>query len=105
MYTPCCAMLRPLLAQPRTRTAAFVPPRKDAVEPAGSSCYFVAMPELVLTTFDWVPACPRGYVRDLRVRWALEEAQLPYRVESVPFRERQASHFAHQPFGQVPWLT
>jgi glutathione S-transferase len=47
---------------------------------------------------------PRGHVRDLRVRWALEEAGLPYRVESVPFRDRGAEHFAHQPFGQVPWL-
>src|ERR1700759_2796858 len=63
------------------------------------------MTDLVLTTFDWVPEMPRGYVRDLRVRWALEEAQLPYRVESVSFRARDAAHFAHQPFGQVPWLT
>jgi glutathione S-transferase len=63
------------------------------------------MSELVLTTFDWVPELPRGYVRDLRVRWALEEAGLPYRVESTPFRDRQAGHFSHQPFGQVPWLT
>ena len=63
------------------------------------------MPDLILTTFDWVPAMPRGYVRDIRVRWALEEAGLPYRVESVPFRDRSAQHFAHQPFGQVPWLT
>jgi glutathione S-transferase len=44
-------------------------------------------------------------VRDLRVRWALEEAGLPYRVASTPFRDRGAEHFAHQPFGQVPWLT
>jgi glutathione S-transferase len=63
------------------------------------------MAELVLTTFDWVPDAPRGYVRDLRVRWALEEAGLPYRVESTPFRARGAGHFCHQPFGQVPWLT
>jgi len=62
------------------------------------------MGELILTTFDWVPEMPRGYVRDIRVRWALEEARLPYRVESVPFRARDAEHFAHQPFGQVPWL-
>lgn len=60
---------------------------------------------LILTTFDWVPEPPRGYVRDLRVRWALEEAGLPYRVESVTFKDRKAVHFAHQPFGQVPWLT
>lgn len=63
------------------------------------------MAEIVLTTFDWVPETPRGYVRDLRVRWALEEAGLPYRVQSTPFRERDALHFKHQPFGQVPWLA
>jgi glutathione S-transferase len=63
------------------------------------------MVDLILTTFNWVPEMPRGYVRDLRVRWALEEAGLPYRVESVPFAPRGAGHFAHQPFGQVPWLT
>jgi glutathione S-transferase len=63
------------------------------------------MTDLTLTTFAWVPKLPRGYVRDLRVRWALEEAGLPYRVESVSFGERNAQHFAHQPFGQVPWLT
>ena len=63
------------------------------------------MADLVLTTFDWVPDMPRGFVRDLRIRWALEEAGLAYRVESTPFRERSAGHFAHQPFGQAPWLT
>jgi glutathione S-transferase len=63
------------------------------------------MANLTITTFDWVPNLPRGYVRDLRIRWALEEAGLPYRVESTPFRDRDAGHFAHQPFGQVPWLT
>ena len=63
------------------------------------------MSELILTTYDWVPEPPRGFVRDLRVRWALEEAGLPYRVESTPFRDRGAAHFAHQPFGQTPWLT
>ena len=63
------------------------------------------MVDLVLTTFDWVPEKPRGYVRDIRVRWALEEAGLPYRVKSTPFRARGAEHFLHQPFGQVPWLT
>lgn len=63
------------------------------------------MSDLVLTTFDWVPEMPRGFVRDLRVRWALEEAGLPYRVESTPFGDRKAGHFEHQPFGQVPWLT
>jgi len=63
------------------------------------------MTDLILTTFDWVPDTPRGYVRDIRVRWALEEAGLSYRVKSVPFGDRNAEHFSHQPFGQVPWLT
>jgi len=63
------------------------------------------MSELVLTTYDWVPELPRGLVRDLRVRWALEEAELPYRVASTPFHDRSPEHFAAQPFGQVPWLT
>ena len=63
------------------------------------------MADLTLTTFDWIPEMRRGFVRDLRVRWALEEAGLPYRVTSVPFGDRKAEHFAHQPFGQVPWLT
>jgi glutathione S-transferase len=65
----------------------------------------IPMAELILTTFKWVPEMPRGHVRDLRVRWALEEAGLPYRVASVPFDGRDADHLAHQPFGQVPWLT
>src|SRR6201996_1277605 len=63
------------------------------------------MTEIILNTFDWVPPPPRGFVRDIRIRWALEEAGLPYRVEGTPFKDRGAAHFAHQPFGQVPWLT
>jgi glutathione S-transferase len=63
------------------------------------------MSELILTTYDWVPEPPRGLVRDLRVRWALEEAGLAYRVESTSFQHRGPDHFAAQPFGQVPWLT
>ena len=63
------------------------------------------MSEIILTTYDWVPDVARGYVRDIRVRWALEEAGLPYRVASTAFRHRNAEHIAHQPFGQVPWLS
>lgn len=63
------------------------------------------MSEIVLTTYDWVPEMPRGHVRDIRLRWALEEAGLPYRVESTPFDNRGAEHLAHQPFAQTPWLT
>lgn len=63
------------------------------------------MNNFILTTFDWVPELPRGFVRDIRIRWALEEAKMPYKINSVSFYERGADHFAHQPFGQVPWLT
>src|ERR1700733_12069710 len=60
---------------------------------------------LTLYTYDWVPEFPRGYVRDLRVRWGLEEAGLPYQVGTVPFKDRTADHVSHQPFAQVPYLT
>ncbi len=63
------------------------------------------MNEMTITTFDWVPEAPRGYVRDIRLRWALEEAGFPYKIESTPFKDRGEEHFQHQPFGQVPWLT
>jgi glutathione S-transferase len=35
------------------------------------------MNDLTITTFAWVPEFPRGYVRDIRMHWALEEAGLP----------------------------
>lgn len=63
------------------------------------------MSDFIITTFDWVPETPRGYVRDLRLRWALEEAGFDYRVEGTPFKDRREAHFLRQPFGQVPWLT
>ena len=64
------------------------------------------MPEkLTIWTFDWVPDGPRGFVRDLRLRWAAEEAGLNYDVRTVPFNDRETNHFDHQPFGQVPFLT
>ena len=40
---------------------------------------------LTVWTYDWVPEGPRGFVRDLRLRWALEEAGLEYSVRSTPF--------------------
>lgn len=63
------------------------------------------MSDIVIVTYDWVPPPPRGFVRDVRARWALEEAGLSYRVESASFKDRGPEHLAHQPFGQVPWLT
>jgi glutathione S-transferase len=63
------------------------------------------MPERVtIWTYDWVPKYPRGYVRDLRLRWALEEAGIDYAVASVPFDNRGSDHLARQPFAQVPFL-
>ena len=55
-------------------------------------------------TYDWVPEGPRGFVRDLRLRWAAEEAGLAYAIRTVPFRGRETNHLDAQPFGQVPFL-
>lgn len=63
------------------------------------------MSELIIWTLDWVPEGPRGFVRDLRLRWACEEAGLPYRVQTIPFDDRETNHLAQQPFGQVPFLS
>lgn len=63
------------------------------------------MSELTIWTLDWVPEGPRGFVRDLRLRWACEEAGLPYSVRTVPFEGRETNHLSQQPFGQVPFLT
>lgn len=60
---------------------------------------------LTIWTYDWVPPPPRGFVRDLRLRWALEEAELPYEVRSVTFDDRGPGHLKHQPFAQIPFLT
>ncbi|WP_413848711.1 glutathione S-transferase family protein [Albidovulum sp.] len=59
---------------------------------------------ITVWTYDWVPEGPRGHVRDLRLRWALEEAGLDYAVATVPFEDRGPDHLARQPFGQVPFL-
>jgi len=63
------------------------------------------MSELTIWTYDWVPEGPRGFVRDLRLRWACEEAGLPYAVRTVAFDGRETNHLAQQPFGQVPFLS
>jgi len=63
---------------------------------------------VTIWTLDWVPegkSGPRGYVRDIRLRWACEEAGLDYEVRTVPFKDRgNAEHRARQPFGQVPFI-
>lgn len=56
-----------------------------------------------ISAFKWVPDFARGQVRDLRVRWALEESGIPYAVRKLDaMAERPADYFAEQPFGQVP---
>lgn len=56
-----------------------------------------------LTAFRWAPPFAQGYVRDLRVRWALEEAGLAYEAVLVDRATvASASYRAWQPFGQVP---
>lgn len=63
------------------------------------------MGDLTIWTLDWVPQGPRGFVRDLRLRWACEEAGLPYAVQTIPFDDRETNHLVRQPFGQVPFLS
>ncbi len=58
---------------------------------------------ITISAFRWVPTFARGQVRDLRVRWALEEAGLPYRVRLLAQGDQdKADYRALQPFGQVP---
>ena len=60
---------------------------------------------ITITAFKWVPPFAQGLVRDLRVRWALEEAGLPYEVKLIdPSVQATADYRAWQPFGQVPVL-
>jgi len=56
-----------------------------------------------ITAFRWVPDFAAGLVRDLRIRWALEEIERPYRVRLLDATNpRPAEYFQEQPFGQVP---
>jgi glutathione S-transferase len=56
-----------------------------------------------VSAFRWVPPFAQGFVRDLRIRWALEEAGLPYSVALIGLEDRQSGAYRQwQPFGQVP---
>jgi len=58
-----------------------------------------------ITAFRSVPPFARGQVRDLRVRWALEEAGLAYRTRLLDQGDQDKPDYrALQPFGQVPIL-
>jgi glutathione S-transferase len=54
------------------------------------------MSELIVWTYDWVPEGPRGFVRDIRLRWACEEAGFGYSVRTVPFNDRGADSRAER---------
>ena len=56
-----------------------------------------------VSAFRWVPPFAQGFVRDLRVRWALEEAELPYETTLIDREIQSSSNYREwQPFGQVP---
>jgi glutathione S-transferase len=56
-----------------------------------------------ITAFNWVPDSAKGLVKDLRVRWALEELGLPYKVRYLTaFAAKPEGYVKEQPFEQVP---
>lgn len=58
---------------------------------------------ITISAFEWVPDFARGQVRDLRARWALEEAGIPYRTRLLKMGDQDKPEYrALQPFGQVP---
>ena len=59
--------------------------------------------KIEITAFRWVPGFAQGLVRDLRIRWALEEIGRSYRVRLLDAtKPRPQEYFCEQPFGQVP---
>jgi glutathione S-transferase len=62
----------------------------------------MAIKSPIVSAFSWVPDFARGQVRDLRVRWALEEAGLPYQTDLLTPGPQSPDYLVHQPFGQVP---
>jgi len=58
---------------------------------------------ITISAFKWVPESAQGQVRDLRVRWALEEAGLPYKARLLEQGDQDKPDYRGlQPFGQVP---
>ncbi|MFN7180176.1 glutathione S-transferase family protein [Hyphomonas sp.] len=56
-----------------------------------------------VTAYTWVPDFAQGFVKDLRVRWALEEAGLAYAERLIDHEQKlQPEHLKRQPFAQVP---
>lgn len=60
---------------------------------------------ITISAFRWVPDVAGGLVKDLRARWALEEAGLPYETRLLEQGDQNKPDYrALQPFGQVPAL-
>jgi glutathione S-transferase len=60
---------------------------------------------ITISAFRWVPDFAQGQVRDLRARWALEEAGLQYETRLLGLGDQDKPEYrALQPFGQVPAL-
>ena len=58
---------------------------------------------VTITAFERSPDRGNGLARDMRVRWALEEAGQPYEVRLLSFKTmKEPAHLAIQPFGQIP---
>lgn len=56
-----------------------------------------------ITAFERSPDQGRGLARDMRVRWALEEAGQPYAVRLLSFAAmKEPAHLTLHPFGQIP---
>ena len=63
------------------------------------------MDGIKVSAFRWVPPFAQGLVRDMRVRWALNEAGLDYEMHLIAGEDQKSeSYRALQPFGQVPWF-
>jgi glutathione S-transferase len=63
------------------------------------------MERIIVWGFRWAPPFAQGLVRDLRVRWALREAGLPYETRLIGVEEwTSAAHRRRHPFGMVPVL-
>src|SRR5580704_3492515 len=61
------------------------------------------MASIKVSAFRWVPPALQGLIRDLRVRWALEEAGMAYEEKLIGFGSdlSSKSYRALQPFGQI----
>jgi glutathione S-transferase len=61
------------------------------------------MEKIIVSGFRWAPPFAQGLVRDLRVRWALEEAGLPFEAQLIDREDLNSDWYRQkQPFGQVP---